>query len=92
MRILSPDDWAALEHLACVYAEAEALREIIRTKGHTYTTTTSKGAMVRPRPEVAQLRALAPELVSLYARFGLSPADRANVSAVPVPGSDPDSF
>lgn len=91
MRVLTPDDWASLEHLACVYAEAQRLRAVLRKEGHTYSMTTGQGSvMIRPRPEVAMLRALGAELVSLYAHFGLTPADRANVSAAPNPEANPD--
>jgi P27 family predicted phage terminase small subunit len=92
MRVLTADDWAALEHLACSYAEARRYRAVLRKQGRTYTTVSrNDSTMIRPRPEVAMLRTVNKELVGLYARFGLTPADRTNVKARPDPTTDPDA-
>jgi len=91
MRVVTEDDWCALEHLAIIYAEAQRLRKVIRQEGSTYETRAQNGSLfIRPRPEAAMLRALGTELISLYARFGFSPADRLGVSAAPNPVTNAD--
>ena len=93
MRVLTKNDGAALEQLACSTAEANRLRAVIRKKGNTYETTTPQGStMVRPRFEVGMLRAVNCEVAMLLARFGLTPGDRPNVSAAPDPESNPDDI
>jgi P27 family predicted phage terminase small subunit len=84
LRVISEDDWAAMEQLAFYYSEAQTLREFIRKKGRTYNTTTYQGdTMVRPRPEVTMLREADRNMLNLLGRFGLTPADRAKVRATP---------
>lgn len=90
MRVLTPDYWAALEQLACAYAEGVELRTVLREHGRTYETNGPSGRMIRPRPEVALLRAADRQVLLLLGRFGLTPSDASNVSAMPDPSADPD--
>lgn len=91
MKVLTADYWAALEQLACAYSEAQELRAVLRKKGRTYETKSENGSvMIRPRPEVALLRAAERTQLTLLGRFGLTPSDRPNVAAGPDPERNAD--
>jgi phage terminase small subunit len=87
-------DFAALEQLACAYAEAQELRAFVRKHGRTYDTINPKGSTLsRPFPQVRMLRDVERQVLLLLGRFGLTPADRPGVSAAAAaPGRrDPDN-
>ena len=94
MRVCTPEDFAALELLACTYAEVQDLTAYLRKNGWTYQTVSTEvpgGFMVRPHPEAALLRAARRFLLVMLGRFGLTPSDRPGVNAGPDPHSgDPD--
>lgn len=93
MRVLTPDYWAALEQLACAYAEGQQHRAALREHGWTYETVGESGnRMIRPRPEVVLLRAADRQVLNLLGRFGLTPADNSHVSAMPDSGNPDDEF
>jgi P27 family predicted phage terminase small subunit len=81
MRILTRVDGAALELLACAFAEARELESFLRKHGRTYQC----GVVIRPRPEVAMLQVKRREVARLLGLFGLTPTDRSRVNAAPPP-------
>ena len=84
LRIGSAADFAALEVLACNWATAQRMREVVRREGDTYETTTPQGcSMVRPRPEVAIANKADAMVLAMLSRFGLTPSDRSRVSSAP---------
>jgi P27 family predicted phage terminase small subunit len=91
MRVLTTADFAALEQLACAFAEAKELRAFIRKNGRVYEMFTEHGAkMRRPHPELTLLAKADRQVINLLGRFGLTPSDRSNVVATPDRHSDPD--
>jgi P27 family predicted phage terminase small subunit len=83
MRCTTKDDFAALEQLACTYAEMQRLRQALRDEDPndlTYETFNKYGAVRRLRPELTALGDVDRKLLALLGRFGLTPADRSRVN------------
>jgi P27 family predicted phage terminase small subunit len=84
MRVLTKADRKALEMLCDAYSEYREAREIIRTEGMTYETTNKEGdVMHRARPEVAIASDAFKRVKTMLGEFGLTPATRSKVNALP---------
>jgi phage terminase small subunit len=92
MKITSREDVAAMEMLACAWAQRDELQAYfrkLRADGgdgdgdvYVYETITKDGsAMRRPRPEKAILDTCEKQIILLLGRFGLTPSDRSKVRA-----------
>ena len=83
MGVLTVADAVALESLCECYAEIVRLRAALAARGaDTYETmTTTGGLKVQPYPEVAMIGDADRRLRAWLGLFGLTPADRARVSA-----------
>jgi P27 family predicted phage terminase small subunit len=85
MRVLTEADGEALALAADALADYVTARGVIQKKGHTYETKTEAGAvMVRPRPEVSIASDAWKRARLMLLEFGLTPAARGKVKAVPV--------
>ena len=85
-RIATAADGIALELCASAIAEYHAARAVLARQGATYTTKTPTGStMVRARPEVAIAADAWRRAAAMLRDFGLSPASRPRVNAVPAP-------
>lgn len=86
MRIVNREDFASFELLVATYGEMVRLRNALRRDGYamTYETANDKThtVMLRARPEMQLLADVDRRLVTLLARFGLTPADRSRVSSM----------
>lgn len=81
MQVLTVADGFALERLCEAYADVRHAQEC-RPAEMTYETTNATGGVMhRPNPEYAMLADADRRLAMWIARFGLSPSDRARVSA-----------
>lgn len=85
MRIITEDDWAVVEQLACVYDEMRRVRASLRAR-RSMTFTERKlmknGAVIeteKPVPEIFMLKQMDLKLTGLLGRVGLTPADRGRV-------------
>lgn len=85
MRVLTVADGAALELLAEAYAEWHAASRTIRREGATYRAITKSGSVILPHPAVRQGADAWRRVQRMLSEFGLTPAARSRVSAVPGP-------
>jgi P27 family predicted phage terminase small subunit len=83
MRLLTQADRLALALLCDVIAEYRAARAVVEATGATFTVTTDSGKVVRPRPEVAIAADAHRRARLMLAEFGLTPAGRRRVEALP---------
>ena len=83
--VLTEADAEALAVLCDSWAEWLAARAVVREQGATYFSQRGEA----PRPEVRIADAAAKRFVTLLGRFGLTPADRAKVTAVALEEVDP---
>lgn len=84
MEVLTEADSFALERLADCYTDILECRALIERDGRTYTTTTAQGdTLIKGNPAVNQLRAADAQFKSYLVEFGLTPAARSKVHAIP---------
>lgn len=103
-RMLAMTDTTALVILAKAYGRWRAYEDFLEEHGETYDskagsakkaetesapTTSASSQMLRPRPEVAMRDKAEDRLVFLLGKFGMTPSDRARVSALPRLVGDP---
>jgi P27 family predicted phage terminase small subunit len=86
MRVLTKADRQALALLCDALAEYRAARAVVEAQGATFTVETMSGRVVRARPEVAIASDAHRRARLMLAEFGLTPAGRRRVEALP---SDP---
>lgn len=86
--VLYRSDGAALEALACTWAQFIQLHDALREQAAngedslTYIAITEKGSdMRRAKPEVQLIKEVAVQVRDWLGKFGLSPADRGRVTA-----------
>jgi P27 family predicted phage terminase small subunit len=85
MRVLSEADGEALALAADALADYVQARKVIEKQGHSYEATTEAGAIiVRKRPEVTIASDAWKRARLMLLEFGLTPAARGKVKAVPV--------
>lgn len=89
--IMVDSDRVALALLCEALAEWIEAGATIAQHGATYAATTEAGAVMhRAHPAVAQRADAARRVQSLLSEFGMTPAARAKVAALPdLPGDDP---
>lgn len=84
MGVLTIADGSALELLADVLTEYRAARDVVQTKGATYSCRTkNNGQMTRIRPEVRIAESAMKRALAMLTEFGLTPAARTKVTAAP---------
>ncbi len=84
LRVVTRVDWAVLELLVTTFVQGQRLRASIRAAGGGLVYESEKkdgGVMLRARPEFAMLNEIDRKCISLLARFGLTPSDRARLKA-----------
>ena len=93
MGVLTVADGLALEALCEDYADLQRYRKALADRGaDTYELTAKSGAkMIRAYPEVAMAADADRRFQSWLGKFGLTPVDRARVSAA-VPESGPSAW
>jgi P27 family predicted phage terminase small subunit len=75
-------DAIALQMLSDAWEDYCAARQVIKTLGPTYTTTTAQGdEMHRPRPELGMMNGAWDRIKKMLPEFGLTAAARAKLSA-----------
>jgi P27 family predicted phage terminase small subunit len=90
--VLTAPDELALERMCAAYSDLQACEDLIKRDGRTYTTTGKDGnTLIKQNPAVAQLRAADTLFKSYLTEFGLTPAARSRVHAIPddAAGDDP---
>ncbi len=89
MCVLTEADGVALERLCDCYSDILACRELIATNGYTYQTRGADGSiLIKANPAVAMLRSADAQFKSYLSEFGLTPAARSKVSAIPEAAED----
>ena len=84
MGVLTEADSFALERLCDCYADILACRILIERDGRTYETVDQGGnTLIKNNPAVNQLRAADSQFKSYLVEFGLTPAARSKVHAIP---------
>lgn len=83
MRVLTAADVPALAMTVAAYADYIELLRFIAEQGPTYETDTRHGLQVKRRPEVAMAATRWSDLLRGLTEFGMTPASRTKVSAVP---------
>jgi P27 family predicted phage terminase small subunit len=84
MKVLTHADGPALELLALALAEVDVHGRVVLEQGGTYACTTEAGAtMHRARPEYAMQADAMRRATALLKEFGLTPASRSKVEALP---------
>lgn len=84
MGILTEADGPALERLCDCYSDILECRKLIAANGRTYKTTTAQGdTLIKSNPACSQLRAADAQFKSYLVEFGLTPAARTKIHAVP---------
>lgn len=90
LEVLTVADGAAVALLCEALAEQAAARAVIEATGATYEAQTQTGsAIVRQRPEVAMAADAWRRASAMLQQFGLTPASRTRVRAVPDNPPDP---
>lgn len=90
--VLTQPDELALERMCDAYADVQACKALIERDGRTYTTIGTDGnKLIKQNPAVGQLRAADALFKSYLVEFGLTPAARSKVHAIPDDdaGADP---
>lgn len=89
-RVTTAEDFASLEQLACAYSDMVLLRQSIRkwqeenrTDALVYEVVYKGGVERHVLPELRALDAVDKKLLTLLARFGLTPSDRSRVMMRP---------
>ena len=88
MRVLTKADRQALALLCDALAEYRAARAVVEAEGATFTVRTDSGKVVRARPEVAIAADAHRRARLMLAEFGLTPAGRRRVEAIPPDPTD----
>jgi P27 family predicted phage terminase small subunit len=84
MGVVTVADPVALEDLAHTIVELRELRVSVKRDGYTYESETEAGdRFIRPNPAVKAMADASRRQLALLGRFGMTPADRAKVSAAP---------
>lgn len=84
LKVMTVADWSALAILCTLESRRRVLEDDIREKGMYQWCTTVMGDMVeKPRPQVAELNRVTPQVVSMLREFGLTPSSRPKVQIVP---------
>ncbi|HXC56663.1 MAG TPA: P27 family phage terminase small subunit [Rhizomicrobium sp.] len=83
--VLTACDVVALEAAAGALADLREARRTLAERGgsFTYAIPTRRGAVWRRQPEAAVIADADRRLMGWLSRFGLTPADRARVAALP---------
>jgi P27 family predicted phage terminase small subunit len=92
MRVLTKADGAALALTCDVIAEYRAARAVVEAEGATFTVRTDSGKVVRAHPAVAIAADAHRRALRGLAEFGLTPAGRRRVEAIPPGRDDSNSF
>ena len=83
MGVLAHADQWALALLSEAYAEWDAARTLIEEEGLTYDSETQNGTIKRPHPAASIRDDAWRRMRSMLTEFGLTPAARAKVTAIP---------
>jgi P27 family predicted phage terminase small subunit len=90
LQVVTVADGLALELAASALVEYEANAKVVLEHGTTYEARTEAGAMMhRARPEQAIAADAWRRAATMLQQFGLTPASRNKVEAIP-PGADDD--
>ena len=90
MGVLTLADKLALENLCEAVADLRNARDALAARRDlVYKSTTMTGVMHRPYPEVAMVADADRRVAMWLSRFGLTPSDRAKVTAADKIEEDP---
>jgi P27 family predicted phage terminase small subunit len=83
LKVMTVADWSALAILCTLESRRRILEDDIKEKGrYQWVTTTAGDSVEKPRPQVADLDKVTPQVVSMLREFGLTPSSRPKVQMV----------